>query len=325
MMAIEIFHKASTYVDESIRTDRETQQWLCCVTAYVASFDSWIEAEREWQSVLDSFAVSESHLTDFLGRKKEFKNDWSDAKRNQFMERLCTVAADHSAVRASSKPFSGLDLDDSPHVRQARCRRRVRAPTPVRTRATCGWPFLPAHGLIQSASVPAFRGIPASPPTSPGGAPDITMSVCQSAREYGRAMGRRFDNRQNGDVLLAASIHCRTYRVLGMDGGQPITSSAFRRNPQRQKSPRSAPRIGLPRLLKFRQNTPCRRRVLIFPKSETPRTEARSVRCAISISIPKAQTKNSLTSTLSRHLSKYRWRDRIHPQRPPSGCCKRLA
>jgi hypothetical protein len=99
-MAIEVFHKATTYVDESIRTDRETQQWLYCVTAYTASFNSWIEAEREWQGVLDSFGVSESHLTDFLARKKEFKNDWSDAKRNLFMERLCTVA--------SQRPIMGI-------------------------------------------------------------------------------------------------------------------------------------------------------------------------------------------------------------------------
>jgi len=92
-MAIEVFRKATTYVDESIRTDCETQEWLCCVTAYIASFDSWVEAECEWQRVLDSFGVSESHLTDFLARKKEFKNDWSDEKRNLFMERLCTVAS----------------------------------------------------------------------------------------------------------------------------------------------------------------------------------------------------------------------------------------
>jgi hypothetical protein len=99
-MTIEVFHKATVYVDESIRTHRDTQQWLCCVTAYIASFDSWIEAEREWQGVLDSFGVSESHLTDFLARQKQFKNDWSDTKRNLFMERLCTVA--------SQRPIMGV-------------------------------------------------------------------------------------------------------------------------------------------------------------------------------------------------------------------------
>jgi G:T-mismatch repair DNA endonuclease (very short patch repair protein) len=38
-MAIEVFHKSDHLhrFDESIRIDRETQQWLCCVTAYIAS------------------------------------------------------------------------------------------------------------------------------------------------------------------------------------------------------------------------------------------------------------------------------------------------
>jgi hypothetical protein len=44
---IEVFHKANTYVDESIRFDRENNQWLCCVSAYIAPFDSWITAEIE--------------------------------------------------------------------------------------------------------------------------------------------------------------------------------------------------------------------------------------------------------------------------------------
>src|SRR5690348_16764452 len=99
-MAIEVFHKATAYIDESIRTDRTTQQWLCCVTGYIASFNSWIQSEREWQMVLDSFGVSKSHLTDFLARKKQFKNDWTNAKRNLFMERLCTVA--------SQRPIMGV-------------------------------------------------------------------------------------------------------------------------------------------------------------------------------------------------------------------------
>lgn len=97
---IEVFHKANTYVDESVRTDRKSGQWLCCVTAYTASFDSWIKAELEWQAVLDSFEVSELHLTDFLSRKAEFENDWSDDRRNSFMERLCTIA--------SQRPILGI-------------------------------------------------------------------------------------------------------------------------------------------------------------------------------------------------------------------------
>ena len=106
-MAIEVFHKANTYVDESVRTDRETKEWLCCVTAYTASFDSWIQAELEWQQVLDSFKVSELHLTDFLSREAEFKNDWSNEKRNLFMERLCTIA--------SQRPIFGVGCAITQH------------------------------------------------------------------------------------------------------------------------------------------------------------------------------------------------------------------
>jgi hypothetical protein len=98
LVAIEVFDKFNAYVDESVRTDRDTKQWLCCVTAYAAPFDSWIQAEIEWQKVLDFFEVSELHLTDFLSRKAEFQNDWSDEKRNLFMERLCTIASERPVM-----------------------------------------------------------------------------------------------------------------------------------------------------------------------------------------------------------------------------------
>ena len=51
--------------------------------------------------------------SDFLARKKEFKNDWSDAKRNLFMERLCTVASQRPAMGvgvAISQPPAGSIL-----------------------------------------------------------------------------------------------------------------------------------------------------------------------------------------------------------------------
>jgi hypothetical protein len=63
------------------------------VTAYIASFESWIQAELEWQQALDVFKMPEFHLTDFMAREKKFKNDWSDSKRDSFIERLCTIAS----------------------------------------------------------------------------------------------------------------------------------------------------------------------------------------------------------------------------------------
>jgi len=73
---------------------------MCCVTAYIGTFDSWIKAEIEWQQVLDHFGVSELHFTDFMAREDEFKNDWSDSQRDEFMERLCTIA--------SQRPIMGV-------------------------------------------------------------------------------------------------------------------------------------------------------------------------------------------------------------------------
>jgi hypothetical protein len=37
-------------------------------------------------------------MTDFIARQGEFKNDWSNDKRNQFMERLTTTATEHTII-----------------------------------------------------------------------------------------------------------------------------------------------------------------------------------------------------------------------------------
>jgi len=64
-VAIEVFHKSNTYVDEGMRVDRENGQWLCCVSAYTASFDSWTKAEMEWQAVLDFLGLLQIVWCDF--------------------------------------------------------------------------------------------------------------------------------------------------------------------------------------------------------------------------------------------------------------------
>ena len=110
-MAVEIFPRATTYEDESVRHDRETGKWFCCVTSDVASFVEWVRAEIEWQGVLDAFAVSESHLTDFMARKKEFDNDSSNSKRDQFMERLCTIPSERPIMGVGCA-ISQVDWED---------------------------------------------------------------------------------------------------------------------------------------------------------------------------------------------------------------------
>jgi hypothetical protein len=98
LMVIEVVRPSSVYVDESIQDDKEAARKLYAVTAYIASFESWIKAEEEWQRILAAYDISAFHATDFLGRWGEFRNDWVNDKRNQFMERLCAVAAEHTIL-----------------------------------------------------------------------------------------------------------------------------------------------------------------------------------------------------------------------------------
>lgn len=97
-MAIEVVRPSNVYVDESVQDDKEGGRQLYAVTAYIATFESWLKAEDQWQQTLRAFRISAFHATDFLGRWKEFRNDWSNQKRDEFMERLCTIAADHTIL-----------------------------------------------------------------------------------------------------------------------------------------------------------------------------------------------------------------------------------
>lgn len=97
-MVIEVVRPNHAYVDESVQDDKDAARQLYAVTAYIASFESWIKAEEEWQEILGAYGISAFHATDFLGRWGEFRNDWDNDKRNQFMERLCAVAAEQTIL-----------------------------------------------------------------------------------------------------------------------------------------------------------------------------------------------------------------------------------
>jgi hypothetical protein len=78
------------------------------VAAYVAAFDRWIELEQRWREILHHFKVPLDghpehtepffHMTDFIARKEQFKNDWSDSKRDSFIELLTGIASDHTVT-----------------------------------------------------------------------------------------------------------------------------------------------------------------------------------------------------------------------------------
>lgn len=92
-------HKPYTcYADESVQTNPRTGHEFYAATAYVATFESWIAIESEWRKILRHFGIPGLHMTDFMARQGEFKNDWSDQKRDRFIERLCTTVAERTIM-----------------------------------------------------------------------------------------------------------------------------------------------------------------------------------------------------------------------------------
>src|SRR5713226_2931614 len=99
LMAIEVIKPFNVYVDESIQ--HQGPKTLYAVTAYIATFERWIECEKRWQEVLDNFGSPPFHMTEFMAREGDFKDlGWSDEKRNNYVELLCATAAEHTIMGA---------------------------------------------------------------------------------------------------------------------------------------------------------------------------------------------------------------------------------
>jgi hypothetical protein len=108
LVAIDVIDPYNVYVDESIQWENPngTGRRLYAVTAYLATFDRWVELQTRWSEILDNFDSPPFHFTDFMGRKEDFLNlDWSDDKRNRFMELLCATAAEHTVAGAGCAVF----------------------------------------------------------------------------------------------------------------------------------------------------------------------------------------------------------------------------
>lgn len=103
---VEIYYPYNAFVDES-RQSRFGPA-IYGVAAFVATFDRWLELEQRWREILHKFEVPLDgkpdhtepffHMTDFIARQKQFANDWSNDKRNEFIELLSRTAADHTVV-----------------------------------------------------------------------------------------------------------------------------------------------------------------------------------------------------------------------------------
>jgi hypothetical protein len=122
LMAIEVIKPYNVYVDESIQYEKSNNQGraLYAVTAYVATFDRWLQLEQRWQQILDTFGSPPFHFTDFMSRYGDFKGlDWSDDKRNDFITVLCATAAEHTIMGCGACIFEDDYLQGVPeHLRE---------------------------------------------------------------------------------------------------------------------------------------------------------------------------------------------------------------
>jgi hypothetical protein len=108
LVAIEVIRPYNVFIDESVqnRYGRE----IIGVTAYAATFKRWVEMENTWNEVLERYEVPILpktsapffHMTDFIARKKQFKNDWNDERRNEFIGELANLAAQHTIMGVGS-------------------------------------------------------------------------------------------------------------------------------------------------------------------------------------------------------------------------------
>jgi hypothetical protein len=100
-VGIEVIRPYNVYVDESVQYEKPDNQGraLYAVTAYVGTFERWLELEKRWQEILDNFNSPPFHFTDFMSRQGDFKDlDWDDDKRNKYIELLCATAAEHTIM-----------------------------------------------------------------------------------------------------------------------------------------------------------------------------------------------------------------------------------
>jgi hypothetical protein len=100
-MVIEAVKPYTVYVDESVQYERLNNQGrkLYAVTAYVATFDRWLELEQRWREILRHFGSPPFHFSDFMARKGDYIClEWRNEKRNDYVAALAATAAEHTIM-----------------------------------------------------------------------------------------------------------------------------------------------------------------------------------------------------------------------------------
>jgi hypothetical protein len=97
-----IVQPRNAFFDESGTHDGSE---IISVGGLIATYDGWSRWELEWQRILASRGIEVFHFSEFMARKGEFENDWSDSERNDFMERLCTTVSQNIRVGLVTSVF----------------------------------------------------------------------------------------------------------------------------------------------------------------------------------------------------------------------------
>jgi hypothetical protein len=98
LMIFKVFH---AYMDESGTHD---QSKVVAVAGYLATYEQWTAFEKEFNQVMDHFAVKDFHMTYFESRHGEFdwKNywfsPWAEDTRTRLIERVTTLCQRHTII-----------------------------------------------------------------------------------------------------------------------------------------------------------------------------------------------------------------------------------
>ena len=93
---IELDIPRNVHMDES-RQDR----WgvpIYSVCGYVSTYQGFFDLDEEWSRFLKKSEIGTFHANEFINRKGEFKNNWSDPERDAFIDRLAWIASEHTTL-----------------------------------------------------------------------------------------------------------------------------------------------------------------------------------------------------------------------------------
>jgi hypothetical protein len=100
VLMISTAHNA--FFDESGTHDASE---IIALGGLISTYDGWSRWELEWSKILKAYGIKVFHFSTFMARKGEFDNNWTDAKRNEFMERLCVTIADNITLGVACSVF----------------------------------------------------------------------------------------------------------------------------------------------------------------------------------------------------------------------------